>query len=107
VLFFDSIGVPSAEETVFGTGHERGGTCSGLSMLRESLTRRSFWWIAAIRFGRARLTHNRRQPELAVENMMGWARYLRNEAIQAGCGILDTGEISFDESTRHILSLLE
>jgi dephospho-CoA kinase len=49
-----------------------------------------------------RLTHDRRQPELADANMMGWATYLRDEALAAGCEILDTSERSIDESVRCI-----
>jgi chloramphenicol 3-O-phosphotransferase len=39
----------------------------------------------------ARLTVAREQPELADEGMMGWARYLREEASQMHCEVLDTG----------------
>jgi guanylate kinase len=36
-----------------------------------------------------RLTHNRAQPELANEAMLGWSRYLREEAIAFHCEILN------------------
>ena len=39
----------------------------------------------------ARLRTDRNQPELANPTMMSWARYLREEAGNAGFEILDTG----------------
>lgn len=37
-----------------------------------------------------RLTGERRQPELANPRMMNWARFLRQEAYEAECEVLDT-----------------
>ena len=54
-----------------------------------------------------RLTYDRHQPELADENMMGWSRYLHQEALEAGCEILDTTTLSLAESVRYVLSILE
>ena len=54
-----------------------------------------------------RLTHDRLQPELANESMMGWSRYLHREALEAGYEILDTTNLSLSESVRFVLSLLE
>jgi dephospho-CoA kinase len=39
----------------------------------------------------ARLRVDRGQPELANSQMMSWAQYLREEAMQSNCEILDTG----------------
>jgi energy-coupling factor transporter ATP-binding protein EcfA2 len=44
-----------------------------------------------------RLTHNRAQPELANEAMLGWSRYLRAEAIAFNCEILTTSAHSLEE----------
>ena len=49
-----------------------------------------------------RLTHDRRQPELADANMMDWATYLREEALAAGCEILDTTDRTIAESVESI-----
>jgi hypothetical protein len=54
----------------------------------------------------SRLTHNRRQPELAHKSMSGWARYLHEEAIQTGCQILDTGTTPLDRGVELIASYL-
>jgi dephospho-CoA kinase len=140
VFFFDSIGVPSAEEmATFGAGHQPGGTWqramtlqwierlapsvkSGRCVLFEGQMRIAFIEEAlaaqnltnarillvecsdAIRT--SRLTHNRRQPELAHESMSGWARYLHEEAIQTGCEILDTGTTPLDRGVELIASYL-
>ncbi len=53
-----------------------------------------------------RLTKDRRQPELANDGMMGWSKYLRQEAIEAGCDILDTGALPLAESVRRIVGYL-
>lgn len=44
-----------------------------------------------------RLVHERGQPGLANESMKEWAKYLREEAIESGCEILDTSVVSFDD----------
>ena len=54
-----------------------------------------------------RLTYDRLQPELANEGMMGWRRYLHQEAVDAGYGILDTTHLSLGESVRVVLRMLE
>jgi len=54
----------------------------------------------------ARLTYDRQQAELANESMMRWSRYLHEEAVEAGCEIIDTGVISLDESVERIVSYL-
>jgi adenylate kinase family enzyme len=54
----------------------------------------------------ARLIHDREQPELASESMTGWARYLHEEAVAAGCEILDTGTTPLSEAVGRVLSYL-
>jgi hypothetical protein len=53
-----------------------------------------------------RLTNDRLQPELANESMMGWSRYLHQEAIDAGYEVFDTTGFSPAESTAHILEAM-
>jgi hypothetical protein len=50
----------------------------------------------------ARLHGPRAQPELADANMMGWARYLREEAKAAGYEILNTGSMTFEDASQFI-----
>ncbi len=54
----------------------------------------------------ARLTHDRRQPDLATENMMSWGRFLREEAKQGGHEILDTGSIPFRSCLEQLIAYL-
>ena len=54
----------------------------------------------------ARLIHDREQPELANDSMTGWARYLHEEAVAAGCEILDTGTTPLSEGVKQILLYL-
>ena len=42
----------------------------------------------------ARLTNDRLQPQLANESMMGWSRYLHQEAVEAGYEVFDTTNLS-------------
>lgn len=56
---------------------------------------------------RKRLTHDRLQPELASESMMNWARFLRQEALEAGCNFLDTTHLCLAESVCAVLSMFE
>jgi hypothetical protein len=53
-----------------------------------------------------RLAINRGQPELANENMMKWAQYLRAQAKERGCEILDTAKIELDESVSYVMERL-
>jgi len=53
-----------------------------------------------------RLSLERKQPELADEHMMDWARYLRREAGRCGCEILDTSLLSLEECIRHVMDRL-
>ena len=38
--------------------------------------------------------------------MMGWSRYLHQEALEAGYEILDTTNLSLSDSVRYVLSIL-
>jgi hypothetical protein len=49
-----------------------------------------------------RLTAERNQPELANPNMMIWAEFLRQEAKEAGCEVLDTSRLSPKESVERV-----
>jgi adenylate kinase family enzyme len=55
----------------------------------------------------ARLTHDRQQPNLADENMISWARFLREEARLGGYEILDTGSIPFSSSLDLLIAYLD
>ena len=52
-----------------------------------------------------RLLVERKPPELANDDMMNWARYLRREAKQSGCEILDTS-LSLGESVSYVMARL-
>jgi hypothetical protein len=49
---------------------------------------------------------DRNQPELANADMLAWSRYLRDEATQAGCEILDTGVVPLEGCRKRIQQLL-
>ena len=49
-----------------------------------------------------RLVSNRHQPDLANATMMNWAAYLRREAQEAGCEILDTSQAPLEASVAHV-----
>jgi hypothetical protein len=53
-----------------------------------------------------RLVTERRQPELANPEMMNWAAYLRREASEAGCDVLDTSGLSLQHSVAQICAYL-
>jgi shikimate kinase len=53
-----------------------------------------------------RLLLDRKQPELANDTMMNWARYLRGEASRRGCEILDTCALSLDQCISHVMGRL-
>ncbi len=54
----------------------------------------------------ARLIHDRRQPDLANDDMKNWSRYLHREAVEAGYEILDTTSIPLAESVTYIHAYL-
>jgi hypothetical protein len=51
-----------------------------------------------------RLTRDRLQPELASDSMLGWSRYLHQEAVDTECDILDTTHMPLEESVKAVLS---
>jgi dephospho-CoA kinase len=140
VLFFDSIGVPSAEAMrAYGEGYQPGGAWqrattiqwmsriasmlkTGISILFEGQMRIEFIHTALALFRienarillvdcddairTARLQVDRNQPELANADMLAWSRYLRDEATQAGCEILDTGAVPLEDCRKRIQQLL-
>jgi hypothetical protein len=53
-----------------------------------------------------RLSVNRGQPELADANMMNWARWLRRDAFERGCEVLDTSALSLEECAAQVVHRL-
>jgi hypothetical protein len=49
-----------------------------------------------------RLSANRDQPELANPTMMIWAEFLRREAKETGCEVLDTSQLSLERSVERV-----
>lgn len=123
VVYFDSIGVPSAEEMVAigGEAWQRSTTIywlervattlrAGISVLFEGQMRIAFvkeaLALAHIEGAHIilvdcddttrmrRLCGDRNQPELATAEMMNWGRYLHREAVQSGSEIIDTSSQS-------------
>lgn len=45
-----------------------------------------------------RLIVDRQQPELATDDMMNWAAYLRSEAVDVGCDVLETSNLSLEQA---------
>lgn len=135
-FFFDSIGVPPVEQMIAeygsGEGWQRGKTIEWLAKIKqenligpvlfEGQSRISFIQEAieennildveiilvdcddAVRD--ERLRGPRGQPELSNSEMMNWARYLREEALDANLEILDTTERSLDESVEFLATKL-
>jgi hypothetical protein len=54
-----------------------------------------------------RLTLDRSSPDLANATMMNWARYLREEAKQLNCVILDTTLMPLETSTQLVWEQLD
>lgn len=54
-----------------------------------------------------RLRIERGQPELANEDMMNWAGYLRGEARDYGGEVMDTSALSLDESVAYVMARLD
>jgi adenylate kinase family enzyme len=49
----------------------------------------------------------RGQPQQATRDKMNWSRYMREEALQTGCEILDTGLLSLGECLERLTSYLQ
>ena len=56
---------------------------------------------------RARRLITERRPELASPTMMNWAAYLRKEAQEANCEVLDTTGVSLEFSVEQVRRYLE
>ncbi|HEY4211586.1 MAG TPA: AAA family ATPase [Steroidobacteraceae bacterium] len=53
-----------------------------------------------------RLSRERQQPGLASEHLVTWANYLRREAKERGCDILDTSGIGLDQCIDYVMAQL-
>jgi len=53
-----------------------------------------------------RLVTNRAQPELATPDMMIWAEFLRREAREAGCEVLETSHLSLEHCMERVCGYL-
>lgn len=53
-----------------------------------------------------RLTRLRKQPELADEHMMNWARFLRNDTIARGGSVIDTSSSDVGRSVDDLCDLI-
>ena len=135
-LFFDSIGVPAIEEMIAKHGSpenwQRWATIEWMRQIQsyESSKPILFEGQARIAFltealslhpvenssvvlvdcddltRTKRLSRDRKQPELATEQMMNWAAFLRREAQAAKITIVDTSTQSLGESVDQIKELL-
>ena len=56
---------------------------------------------------KARLIHDRASPELANDDMLNWARYLRREAASIGCETLNTDTLSIAQAVDRIAVYFE
>lgn len=54
----------------------------------------------------SRLSIERKQPDLANATMMNWAKWLRQDAKERGCEILDTSAASLEKSVAQVLRRL-
>lgn len=136
VYFFDSVGVPSTEEMIAGWGSGDGWqkaithhwlrqmalADSSTPVLLEGQMRIAFILealqahpVPGLRIvlvdcddatRRRRLSENRQQPELANDDMMNWAAYLRREARAEAVSILDTSDQPLASSIATCRSLL-
>ena len=136
VFYFDHIGVPPTGEMIaeFGSGEEwqRVKTIEWMKRLAkvatagrvlfEGQTRLTFLEEGAIAAGNLRylpvlvdcddatrekrLVGERQQPGLANTNMMNWASYLRHQAKERGCQILDTSKLSLEQSVSYVMTSL-
>ncbi len=53
-----------------------------------------------------RLIDERKSPELANEQMMNWAKYLREKCVENNCNILDNTNLSKEETLIKLLELI-
>jgi dephospho-CoA kinase len=136
VLHFDSIGVPSPEARLaWGPegAWQRATTLSWMAriaamssqsrpVLFEGQMRLAFVRQGLLAAGIAnarvilvdcddatrthRLMTTRHQPELATPTMMIWAAFLRREAQEAGCEVLDTSQLSLEHRVEQVCAHL-
>lgn len=136
-LYFDSIGVPSVEEMTMHYGGpeewQKIKTVEWIQQIKEKFlcstnvifdgqTRPSF--IEEVCMSEEITTYNvilldcsdeerrrrlfdRGQKELADENMMNWAKYLRKECEQRGYRIIDNTQLNEEETTSQLLECLK
>jgi dephospho-CoA kinase len=135
-FFFDSVGVPSSEEMIekFGNGEEwqRVTTHNWVKKIKDQvLTKKVAILDGQIRPSfideackeqeindyevilfdcsneeRTKRLHERNQPELANQDMMNWANYLREESIKRGYTILDNTNFTQDETKQKLKEIL-
>jgi hypothetical protein len=94
---------------------------SGRGLLFEGQTRLSFLAEGAQAAGgraylpilvdcddetRSRRLLERQQPELANEDMMNWARYLRRAAKKSGCEMLNSSALSLEQCVMQMMARL-
>lgn len=135
--YFDSIGVPSNEEMIkqFGGGEEwqrittekwvrniKDKFVESKTTILDGQTRPSF--IEEVCKENAIISYevilfdcsnevrtqrlvDRGQPELANEQMMNWAQYLRNESAQRRYSVIDNTNLTQEESKEMLLKLLK
>jgi hypothetical protein len=136
VRYFDSIGVPPPDQMIaeYGSGEnwQRAKTIewmttlapinrSGRQMLFEGQTRLAFLAEGAAAVHpcpyrpilidcddetRYRRLMARGQPELASPDMQNWARFLRKDAQDKGCEILDTTGRRLEDCVERVVALL-
>ncbi len=134
--YFDSIGVPSNEEMIrdFGSAEnwQKENTKKWVRKMKEDSldskpaildgqTRPSFIKEACAENGitsyevvlldcsdqvRKERLIKRNHPELANEQMMNWAKYLREESTSNGYKIIDNTDLSEDQSMNMLLEIL-
>jgi dephospho-CoA kinase len=133
VRFFDAIGVPPTDIMVRDHGSPEGWqawatevwmkelaalAASNPYVLFEGQTRLSFLAGAANGLAytpilvdcddetRRRRLETRGQAELADDSMMGWARWLRDEAIAAQVEIFDTSDLGIEDAAKEVTGRL-
>jgi hypothetical protein len=134
--YFDRIGVPSPEEMIkeYGSGErwQQAKTLEWVQLIKQKYlaakdvvldgqARMSFIASACAAEGlkdyeivlfdcsdqeRTRRLAERGQPELANEDMLNWARYLRNEAVSGGYQMIDTTNLAIKEAVNALLACL-
>ncbi len=134
--YFDTIGVPSDEEMVkqFGSAEEwqrvttekwvrniKDKFVESKTTILDGQTRPSFIDEACAKAGvtnyevilfdcsdeeRKQRLVNRGHPELANEQMMNWAQYLRNDSNKRGYELIDNTNMTQEESKSNLLALL-